>query len=186
MNQNQYLRMLILATGSLLWSDTLVHAEISMGGDTTDNTISVVYVRSTGEIALDAADKELTGIQILSAAEVFDGPGPPLNLDGLLDVNPIDDNRPDKIAKAVFGMTFGAISFGNVARPGLSESLLLADLTVTGTLFPSGRFGPDGVDLVFVPEPSSRVLLFSALLLVPWLVRLRCCGVEYRPPSTSC
>jgi hypothetical protein len=183
MNQYQRLVMIVLAPLSFLCSTGLAVAAIQPGGDTTDSTLSIIYVSGTGEIAVDAAQMTLQAVQILSSREIFDGAGPALNLDGILDVNPIDDGRPDKIAKAVFGSSFGDISFGNVARQGLSQSLLLTDLTVTGALFPSGAFGPVGVDLVFVPESSSCVLFSLGMLFAPWVVNRRCRRIKCRHGS---
>ena len=174
LKQYRLLCTFVLAIYNLLCATTLVRADIGMGGDTMDDTISIIYVASTGEIALDAAGRELSGIQIVSTGEVFDSLGPATNVDGLFDINPIADSRPDTIAKAVFGTSFGNLSFGNVARLGLSEPFLRDDLTVNGSLFPSGEFGPGDVDLLFVPEPRSVALLLVGMLSVAGQYRRRC------------
>ena len=61
--------------------------------------------------------------------------------------------------------SFSSLSFGNVAQAGLSEEFVLGDLTVVGSLAGGGDLG--NVDLVYVPEPAS-VLLLSVGLAV-WL-----------------
>ena len=62
--------------------------------------------------------------------------------------------------------TFASLSFGNVAQAGLAEPFLLDDLTVVGSLAGGGDLGP--VDLIYVPEPST-------LLLVAWGLMLAVC-----------
>ena len=75
-----------------------------------------------------------------------------LGLDGSFD-NAADNN----IFKATFGSSFGSLSFGAVAQTGLSEALVINDLTVVGSLDGGGGLGD--VDLIYVPEPSALVLL---------------------------
>ena len=86
-----------------------------------------------------------------SAAAVFTG-DPAENLGGSFD-NDTDGN----IFKATFGSSFGSLSFGTVAPPGLSEDFVAGDLTVVGSLAGGGDLGQ--VDLVYIPEPSTRMLL---------------------------
>ncbi len=116
-----------------------------------------MYDVSTGELAVDApAGVELTSVNIDSAAGIFTGQ-PAQNLGGSFD-NDVDTN----IFKATFGSSFGSISFGRVAATGLEEQFLLNDLTVVGSLAGGGDLGD--VDLIYVPEPSSALLVASALL----------------------
>ena len=72
------------------------------------------------------------------------------------------------VASATFGAEFGDTTFGVVLPAGLSRDTVLNDLTVVGSLAGGGDLGE--VDLVYVPEPSSVVLL--ALGLVIGLTRL--------------
>ena len=84
------------------------------------------------------------------------------NLGGSFDND--DDNN---IFKATFGTSFGSLSFGNVAQTGLSEESLLGDLIVIGSLAGGGDLGD--VDLVYVPEPSTVILVIIGWLgVVTW------------------
>ena len=89
-----------------------------------------------------------------SAAGIFTGDTAE-NLGGSFD-NDADNN----IFKATFGRGFGPLSFGNVAQTGLSEDFIRNDLTIVGSLFGGGDLGP--VDIIYIPEPSSLVLLLLA------------------------
>jgi hypothetical protein len=127
------------------------------GGWESDEQTSLVYNATTGELSVNApASKQLTSINIDSAAGVFTGAAAQ-NLGGSFD-NDSDAN----IFKATFGSSFGSLTFGNVAQPGLSQQFVLGDLTVVGSLAGGGALGE--VDLVYVPEPSTIVLFGLALL----------------------
>ena len=109
-------------------------------------------------MSLDApAGVELTSINVDSAAGIFTGVAAQ-NLGGSFD-NDADAN----IFKATFGGSFGSVSFGNVAQAGLSEEFVLNDLSVVGSLAGGGDLG--NVDLVYVPEPTSVLLLSVGLIL---------------------
>ena len=128
------------------------YAAVRPNGQAEDGQTSVGYDPNTGQLWVDApAGNELTSINIDSAAGIFTG-APALNLGGSFD-NDADAN----IFKATFGSSFAAISFGNVAQSGLSEQLVLNDLTVVGSLAGGGDLGE--VDLIYVPEPSTLLLL---------------------------
>ena len=80
------------------------------------------------------------------------------NLDGSFDTH-----SGDNIFKATFGTSFGSLSFGAVAQPGLAEDVVAADLSVVGSLEGGGGLGD--VDLVYVPEPSTIFLFAMGLVL---------------------
>ncbi len=133
------------------------YAAIEPGGLRGDGRTSLLYDASTGELGVAApAGMELTSINIDSAAGVFTGQ-PAQNLGGSFD-NDADNN----IFKATFGSSFGSLSFGNVAQPGLSEQFVLADLTVVGSLAGGGALGT--VDLIYVPEPATIVLAMVGVI----------------------
>ena len=135
------------------------YAAIRSGGQEDDDQTSIVYDPSSGEIAVDApTGAELTSINIDSAAGIFTGDAAQ-SLGGSFD-NDADNN----IFKATFGSSFGSLSFGNVAQAGLSEDVVVNDLTVVGSLAGGGDLGD--VDLIYVPEPTSALLLAVAISLV--------------------
>ena len=138
------------------------YAAITTGGQRDDRQTSIRYDANTGEVAVDApVGTELTSVNIDSAAGIFTGDAT-ANLGGSFD-NDADAN----IFKATFGGSFGSVSFGNVAQAGLSEEFVLGDLSVVGSLAGGGDLG--NVDLVYVPEPTSSLLL--AVGIVVWLLR---------------
>jgi hypothetical protein len=144
------------------------YAAITRGGQLADGQTSVAYYEETGELAVDApAGVELTSINIDSVAGIFTG-DPAANLGGSF-----DNDNDTNLFKATFGGSFGSISFGNVAQPGLSEELVAGDLTVVGSLQGGGGLGD--VDLVYVPIPEPSTLLLLTLGLVG------CLGGRRRP-----
>ena len=133
---------------------------VQLSGTDGDGQTSIVYDSSTGELSVDVpANIELTSINIDSASCIFDPAQNPTRGDTELRCN---------IFKATFGSSFGSLSFGNVAQPGLSEDFIQNDLTVVGSLAGGGHLGD--VDLVYVPEPSAFALLILGL---SWLARVR-------------
>ena len=82
-----------------------------------------------------------------------------------------DNDADGNIFKATFGGSFGSLSFGNVAQPGLSQDFVLNDLSVVGSLAGGGALGD--VDLIYVPEPSAALLsLLGVLGVIAWRRRL--------------
>jgi hypothetical protein len=95
-----------------------------------------------------------------AAVEIFQTPtGGSINA---CDVNSATCNEVASGISELTAISFGSLSFGNVAQAGLSEQFLRNDLTVVGSLAGGGALG--SVDLIYVPEPSALVLaLLSAL-----------------------
>ena len=109
------------------------YAAIAKGGTRGDAQTSIVYDANTGEVAVNApTGKDLTSVNIESASGIFTG-APAQNLGGSFD-NDSDTN----IFKATFGSSFGSLSFGQVAQPGLSQDFVAGDLTVVGSLAGGG------------------------------------------------
>jgi len=141
------------------------YAFLSGSGTANDRQTSIVYNPSTGEVGVDApAGTELTSINIDSAASIFTGDAA-ANLGGSF-----DHDADHNIFKATFGSSFGSLSFGNVAQAGLSQDVMRNDLTVVGSLAGGGGLG--AVDLIYVPEPSSLVLVLLAMV-AGWATRRR-------------
>ena len=122
-----------------------------------DGQTSLRYDPSSGELSIDPAEgKELTSINITSAGSIFIG-DKPAALDGAF-----DNFAADNVFKATFGGSFGSISFGNILPIGLAEITLAADLSAVGSLAGGGDLGD--VDLVYVPEPASALILVVGLV----------------------
>lgn len=125
------------------------YAALAPGGILNDGQTSVMYDQATGELAVDApADKKLTSINIDSAEGIFTG-------DSAANIFCAFRNDSDNnLFTALFGGSFGDISFGNVAQTGLSEEFVINDLTVVGSLFGGG--GLDEVDIVYCISSTLR------------------------------
>ena len=138
------------------------YAALAGPGTPGDGLASIIYDSTTGELGVDApAGMELTSINVDSAAGIFTRDAAE-NLGGSFD-NDSDNN----IFKATFGSSFGSLSFGTVAQAGLSEDFVLGDLTTVGSLAGGGDLG--NVDLIYIPEPSTVVLLVLGLMgVVRW------------------
>jgi hypothetical protein len=128
------------------------YAALAGPGEEGDGQTSLVYNADTGELSVDPpADKNLTSINIDSAGGKFIGEKPPV-LDGSF-----DNFDSGNIFKATFGDEFGAVSFGNVLPVRLSEQEVIDDLTAVGSLAGGGDLGD--VDLVYIPEPTTAMLI---------------------------
>ena len=141
------------------------YAALGASGAKGDDQTSLVYDAVTGELSVDApAGRELTSINVTSNAGMFNG-GKPAVLDGAF-----DNFAEDNLFKATFGGSFGAISFGNVLPAGIAEIDLAADLSAVGSLAGGGDLGE--VNLVYVPEPATGVLLLCGFAIA--FIRPRC------------
>lgn len=146
---------LVLLCGSFAKAAIPTNATVGAGAD--DGVISLIYDPANGSLSLDAAGKELTALEVLSAGSNFKG-AKPEQVNGLFDVF-----TPAKFFILKPGTArFGDQNFGAALAPGMSKEAIGADLTVTGALFPQGGLGT--VDLMYVPEPSSMGLLSLGLL----------------------
>ena len=133
------------------------YAAIARGGVEGDGQTSITYDPSNGEVGVDApAGTNVTSVNIDSASGIFVNHETAQNLDGSFDTH-----SEDNIFKATFGSSFGSLSFGMVATPGLAEDFVANDLTVIGSLDGGGGLGD--VDLVYIPEPSALVLMVIAM-----------------------
>lgn len=135
-----------------------------------DGQTSIHYCRHTGEVTVDVpAGVNLTSIYIESASGIFLNHQEAWNLQGSFDTH-----SESGIFKTTFGSSFGSISFGHIARLGLSEAFVANDLMVAGSLEGGGDLGE--VDFIgCIPEPSTLGLVLLAVI---------CHGVFTRQPLT--
>ena len=140
------------------------YAALASNGKLRDEQTILVYDAGTGELSVDApAGAELTSINITSAGNRFVG-NKPAALDGAF-----DNFATDNLFKATFGSSFGSISFGNVLSAGIAEGDLADDLTAVGSLAGGGDLGD--VDLVYVPEPASALMLAFGFVIGLFQIR---------------
>lgn len=150
-----------LADGTYLTGPYTAVAEAGAAGD---GQTSVIYDAATGAVAVEPSDAiQLTSVNLESKAGIFTG-DPAVQLGGMFDVDEDTD-----VFKATIGSSFGAISFGRIAEPGLDEAFLLGDLTVTGSLAGGGSLGD--VDLIYLPVPEPATWILATLGLVALLFR---------------
>lgn len=133
---------------------------VRTNGQRNGERLSVGYDANTGEFWIESPkDMELTSIKIDSAEGIFSG-DPARNLSGAL-----DSDSDYGIFKATFGSNIGSLSFGAVARTGLSKEFVREDLSVAGSLLGGGELGEIELVYVAVPEPSTIALLGLGLAL---------------------
>ena len=131
-----------------------------------DSETSLVYNSLSGELAVDVGtNASVDSILIDSASGIFVGDSPE-NLDGEYDI--YGENEIFKFTSSAFE----SFSFGDVAKPGLSEEFLLNDLAAIALTYPREEdAGP--INLIYVPEPASRFLGGGLTLMSAWFMRRR-------------
>lgn len=145
-----------LSAALAFFCSPIANAAVALNGSLSDGLVSLVYDPANGSLSLDAAGKEITALEILSAGGNFRGTKPE-QVNGLFDVY-----APNKLFVLKPGAArFGDQNFGAAMSPGISVLQLAADLTVTGAIYPSGDLGP--VDLA-LPEPTAMPLFGLGLL----------------------
>jgi hypothetical protein len=154
---------------------------LAPGKGLNDSQTSIIYVASTGEVAVDpmAENPYLRSITITSETGIFGGPTPGNVLSGQFDIHTADTIF--KSCSEIDCVEFGAISFGPIARPGLTKEFLLRDLSVAAE---SSRgvvdFGEFDLVYAHAPEPTTFALLLLGLAL--WgSTHRRHCAVKTRP-----
>ena len=135
------------------------YAAIAPDGRLGDDQTSLVYDAGTGELSVDApATVELTSINITSATAQFDARELAFNNEAAF-----NNYSSDNLFMVTFAGSFGSIRFGSVLPARIAEADLADDLTVVGSLAGGGDLGD--VDLVYVPEPASAILLALSLVI---------------------
>lgn len=147
------MRMALLVLTILSATCAGLRAAIPTGGVVGDDTMSLIYNSADGNLKLDAAGKQLTALEIISQSAYFDYelPCPPLAF---------CDTTTKFFVVAPGG--FGDMDFGPILPAGLEAETLAKQFVVNGALAAGGGVGK--VDLVYVPEPSSFVLLVLGAL----------------------
>jgi hypothetical protein len=111
---------------------------LDSGGRQHDGRASILYDAATGEISWESpAGVDLGSVYLASDNGIFTRQTSQ-GLDGDFDIA-----TNQVLFKAQFGRPFGALSLGPVARAGLPEKFVLADLTATGTLAGGGWAVPN-------------------------------------------
>jgi hypothetical protein len=88
-------------------------------------------------------------------------------------VQAFDFHNDQTVFKATFGTSFGSLSFGNVAQPGLSTAFLLDDLRVAGSFFRGGVLENVACCDAPVPEPSTAASLIVGTFVFFAMLRRR-------------
>ena len=136
-------------------------AGLTMGsGASTPDAVSLIYDPADGNLMLDAGSVKVTTIEIKSAGSMFGAAVP-----GMF-VPPFDVASATKLFKLTTAGV-SSLDFGKILPAGLSGDALLADLSVNGSILPSGGLGNapgGGPYLHVVPEPSSMLLIGCGLL----------------------
>ena len=147
-----------LSVFAVLSLASFAQAALPTNGARGDANISLVYDPADGHFWLDAAGKKVTTLEIQSASGVFTGAKP-------AQVSPPFDVFTPKKFFILKTAGVGDEDFGMALPAGLTAETLGGDLTVAGSILPSGSLGT--VDLVYlgaIPEPSSLALMALGFL----------------------
>lgn len=118
----------------------------------------MIYNPLNGNLSVIGDGLQISMLEIVSRDALFVGTVTP----GLIQP-PFDVAVPSKlIILRTDGI--GSVDFGNILEPGLPLSLLTTSLDVRGFVLPSGEIGNVSFRLSTIPEPSSALLMNSAVL----------------------
>ncbi|MCA9199375.1 MAG: PEP-CTERM sorting domain-containing protein [Planctomycetales bacterium] len=138
----------------------IANAQISTDGKLDDDIVTLVYNPADGNLSIanpyEAAGeaKPVTTLEAVSAGGYFTGTRPP-QLTGLFDV--FSATKLFKLDPA----GFDDLDFGPAMAPGIGKDVLAQDLKVSGSFLGGGSLE---VDLMYVPEPSSMVMIGLGLI----------------------
>jgi len=136
-----------------------VHPRLATG-PSVPNTVIFDYSPDTGDLHVyqdDAAEFEITALEIISDSEVFLYDSCPY---APVDCYLFDVFRADKLFRLDQG-GYGEVLFPQALPTGLSPAFLANDLNVDGAIFLGGTFSDV---IMLVPEPSGLGLLAVGLL----------------------
>lgn len=144
-----------LALTALFASNAFAELPLAGADYLNDGEISLVYDPANGNMSIDAAGKMISTFELQSAGGLLTGTTPAIVLP------PFDVHTPVKffILKTD---GIGDTDLGPIAGAGIEASALSADLTLNGSVLPSGGLG--NANLAVVPEPASMGLAFLGFL----------------------
>ena len=121
----------------------------------------LTYDPSDGNLSVNGNGVRLTTLEIKSASEAFI----PANANDGVFNPPFDVASPAKLF-TLKTEGFATLDFGSVLPPSLTVSSLLADLSVSGSILPSGTLSdaPGGGPYIGIPEPQAAALMLLGLL----------------------
>ena len=129
----------------------------------SDEQTSLIYDAATGQLEIVApTHRNLTSINITSLASRFTG-NEIDKLDG-----PFDNSSTDNIFKATMDGSFSFLDFGDVLPANLSETQVLNDLFVFGSLDDGSALAV--VNLMYVPIPEPTAVVLAVIGLVSFVI----------------
>jgi len=136
------------------------------------NSVVVTYDPASGHVSANGNGVNFTTFEFLSAGSKFI----PANIPAGTIAPPFDVGTASKIFKLSAGAGLPTLDLGNSYPSGMTADALLADLTLNGSIAPSGSLesAPGGGPWLYVvPEPSSIALICCGLLGLVGVARKR-------------
>lgn len=143
-----------LAISALITAPSFAALPLAGADYRDDGEITLIYDPADGNMSIDAAGKQITTFELKSEAGVLTGTTPDIVLP------PFDVHTPVKffILKTE---GIGDTDLGPIAGAGYDGPTLSADLSLSGSVLPSGGLGNPNL---FVPEPASMGLALLGFL----------------------
>jgi hypothetical protein len=131
-------------------------------GPATPNAYTLTYDPSNGNLSYAGNGTSITTSELISAGNLFK----PEALDAGVVRGPFDVFTANKFFQLITAGTDGQ-NYGQVVPAGLSADAIIADMSIDGSIKPSGKLpaaAGGGPYLYVVPEPSSLALVCCGLL----------------------
>jgi len=144
-----------LAIAALVTSTAVAELPLAGADYLNDGEITVVYDPANGNMSVDASGQMISTFELLSAGGLLTGTTPDI-VNGAFDVH-----TPVKFF-VLKTDGIGDTDLGPIAGTGYDGATLSADLTLNGSVLPSGGLG--NANLAVVPEPASMGLAFIGFL----------------------